>query len=94
MPTRDLGVEVAQPVQTILHVDGRRVHRFQVVRERSEGGGDDARDAEAWIVVGFDDGEVHLADVDFEWTKTVPESAFRSGWLEALAAGQVPIWGY
>ena len=95
MPTRDQGVAVAQPVRTIARVDGRRIHRFQVVRERREGAnGANEGAVETWIVVGFDDGEVHLADVDFEWTRTVPEAAFRSGRFEPLVAGDVPVWGY
>jgi len=80
---------VFERVETVVHVDGLRVHRFQVVRERREGGG-----VEEWVVVGFDDDAVELADLDFEWTRTVPTAAFRSGAVEPLSAGGVPVWGY
>lgn len=80
-----------EPVQTVARLDGRRVHRFQVVREHREGGAE-----EDWIVVGFDEADdvVRLADADFEWTREVPTDAFRSGRFEPLVAGGVPIWGY
>lgn len=94
MRSRDQRRAVQQRVETVARVDGRRVHRFQVVRERLEDG--EGSDAEEWIVVGFDgDGdEVRLADRDFEWTRTVPRSAFASGRFEPLWAGDVPVWGY
>lgn len=100
-------------VETVVRVDGRRVHRFQVVRERRDGdrggegsggggrrcegsgGGEEAgRVAEEWIVVGFEDDEVELADLEFDRSRSVPKKAFRSGQFEPLSAGGVPVWGY
>ena len=94
MRPRDQRPAVHQPVETVARVDGRRVHRFQAVRERRDDGAEG--DDEEWIVVGLDaDGdEVLLADRDFEWTRTVPRSAFASGRFEPLWAGDVPVWGY
>ena len=79
---------VAGQVETVVLIDGSRVHRFQVVRERREGD-----ESEEWIVVGFGDGDVHLADPAFEWTRSVPVEAFREGRFEPLVAGGVPGWG-
>ena len=80
-----------QRVETVAVVDGRRVHRFQVVRERRAGDG-----VEDWVVVGFDgdEGLVHLADLDFEWTRDVSTHEFVSGRFEPLVEGGVPVWGY
>lgn len=80
---------VTERVETVVHVDGRRVHRFQVVRERRPDGR-----VEDWVVVGFADGTVDLADLDFEWTRTAPYEAFLAGDFEPLSAGGVPVWGY
>ena len=82
---------VHERVVAILEVGGRRVHRFQVVREHREGDG-----VEDWIVVGFDgDGDViHLAAPDFEWTRDVPADEFASDRYEPLVEGGVPVWGY
>lgn len=76
-----------QPVETVRVVDGERIHRFQAVREHGDGGED-------WIVVGFEDEGVTLADRGFDWSRVVPLSAFRDGPYEALTAGEVPVWGY
>ena len=76
------------PLERAIQVDGSRVHRFQVVRERRDG------DPEEWIVVGFNEGEVRLADREFEWTRTVPLDAFGDGAFEPLSAAGVPVWGY
>lgn len=94
MRPRDQRRAVHRRVETVARFDGRRVHRFQVVRERREDG--PGADDEEWIVVGFDEGgdEVRLADRDFEWTRTAPRSAFASGRFEPLTAGDVPVWGY
>lgn len=91
MAPGDLRHGVPQRVETVARFDGRRVHRFQVVRERREDGDD-----EDWIVVGIDDedGVVRLADADFEWTREVPLEAVRSGEFEPLVEGGVPVWGY
>jgi len=91
MPPGRLPGGVHQRVETVVVFDGRRVHRFQVVRERREGDG-----VEDWIVVGFDDDEgvIHLADPDFEWTQDVPADEFASGRYEPQIEGGVPVWGY
>lgn len=100
-------------VETVVRVDGRRVHRFQVVRERRDGDGGGrgsgggggrsegsggvetaGRVAEEWIVVGFEDDDVELADPEFDRSRSVPMQAFRSGRFEPLSAGGVPVWGY
>ena len=97
---------MAERVQTVLSVDGTRIHRFQVVRERRVSDGtatdpDEAGDVEEWIVVGLEraegdgaEAEVRLADPDFEWTRTVSVEAIRSGEFEPLVADGVPVWGY
>lgn len=97
---------MALRVETVLSVDGTRIHRFQVVRERRVGDGTatgpgGVGDVEEWIVVGLEraegdgsEAEVRLADPDFEWTRSVSVEAFRSGKFEPLVAGGVPVWGY
>lgn len=95
---------MAEPVRTVLRLDGLRVHRFQVVRSRRTdegdyggcGGVEGGRVGEEWIVVGYDDGgeSIRLADPDFERTRSVPVDAFESGRFEPLIAGGVPVWGY
>lgn len=84
-----LSFDVVSAVETVRHVDGGRVHRFQVVRERDPDG-----DVEEWIVVGFDDDAVRLADPAFDWTREVPLAAFRERRVVPLVAGGVPVWGY
>lgn len=74
---------------TSLDLDGERVHRFQVVRERREGGR-----VEDWIVVGLGDDVVRLADPAFEWDRTLAVEAFREGPFQPLTADGVPVWGY
>lgn len=71
-----------------LAVGESRVHRFQVLRERRDGGHED------WLVVGFDRDALELATPDFEWTRTVSVAAVAAGDLEPLSAGGVPVWGY
>lgn len=83
----DVPSGVPAPVETVRHIDGLRIHRFQVVREPGP-------DGEEWIVVGFDRETVRLADRGFEWTRAVPMEAFRDGSLEPVVAGGVPVWGY
>lgn len=78
-----------EPLETVRTVGGGRIHRFQVVQEHRGGGA-----ADAWIVVGFTDGGVQLADVDFEWTREVAAEEFADGRFEPLVAGGVPVWGY
>lgn len=80
---------MSQPVVTTLDLDGERVHRFQVVRERREGGR-----VEDWVVVGLDGGTVRLADPGFEWDRALTVEAFRDGPFEPQTAGGVPVWGY
>ena len=91
MPPGHLRGGVHERVETVVVVDGRRVHRFQVVRERREGDG-----VEDWVVVGFDgaEGVIHLADPDFEWTRDVSADEVASGRFEPLVEGGVPVWGY
>lgn len=76
-------------VETVVRVGGRRVHRFQVVREHRDDGS-----TREWIVVGIGDDAVDLADPDFEWTTSVPRDEFCLDRFEPLEAGDVPIWGY
>ena len=77
-----------RPVATTLEAGDVRVHLFQVVRERRNGGHED------WIVVGMDAGAVELASVGFDWSRTVPSAAIADGGLEPLVEGGVPVWGY
>ena len=90
MRPRNQRQHVPEPLETAACVGGRRINRFQVVRERRDAGGGD----DEWIVVGFADGEVRLADPGFERTRTVSAAAFRNGRFEPLIAGGVPVWGY
>lgn len=83
------GWPVHQRVVTSLDLGGDRIHRFQVVRERREGGR-----VEEWIVVGLEAGTVRLADPGFEWDRELGLEAFRDGPYEPLTAGGVPVWGY
>jgi len=80
---------VSEPVVTTLDVGDQRIHRFQVVRERREGGR-----VEDWIVVGLEDGTVRLADPGFEWDRTLTIDEVDDGPFEPLTAGGVPVWGY
>lgn len=79
----------ARRVPVTLPVGDQRVHRFQILRAHQETGGH-----EDWIVVDFSPAGIHLASVDFEWTRTVPTRAIRDGTMEPLTADGVPIWGY
>lgn len=80
---------MSEPVVRTLVVGGQRLHRFQVVRERREGGR-----VEDWIVVGLEDGTVRLADPAFEWDRTLTVEGFADGAFEPVTAGGVPVWGY
>lgn len=89
MPEGGESVDVSEPVETVVAAGDRRVHRFQVVRERRPDGA-----THEWVVVGIGDDDLRLATPDFEWTKTVSLDAIRTGRLEPLVAGGVPVWGY
>jgi hypothetical protein len=80
---------VYEQVATVREDGGRRIHRFQAVRERRRDGG-----TEEWVVVGFGDGTVRLADPEFERTREVAAGEFRGGRFQPLVAGGVPVWGY
>ena len=80
---------MTERVETVVDVGDRRVHRFQVVRERRDDGS-----TREWVVVHVGGDDLKLASLDFEWTTTASIDEVRSGRFEPLTAGGVPVWGY
>ena len=80
---------MTEPVETVVHVGDRRVHRFQLLRERRPD--EPPRD---WVVVELGKTELTLATPDFAWTRTIELDAVARGAYEPLVADGVPVWGY
>ena len=66
-------VAVPERVETVARAGDRRIHRFQVVRERL-----DDESTREWVVVDVGEDAVRLASLDFEWTTTAALDAFET----------------